>query len=128
MCIRDRPGGDIVNADFDQFFKQLAARYSKLPHSLLMHYARHYGSRCERLLAGISTVNELGQQFSELCFEVEIRYLVDNEWAFTSEDILYRRTKHALHMSASEIATVEQWLDRHSYQQAGFFAAYSSVS
>ena len=32
-------------------------------------------------------------------YEAEVRYLVATEWAQTAEDILYRRTKHYLHMS-----------------------------
>lgn len=107
------PGGDIVNADFDGFLVQLTEQYPDLPETLLLHYGRLYGSRCERLLAGVTTVTDLGQQFSELCFETEIRYLINNEWARTRDDILQRRTKHALHMSPAEIADVDRWLEEH---------------
>jgi len=107
------PGGDIVDADFEKFLAQLTERYRKLPGNLLLHYARLYGSRCEHILAGVCEVSDLGQQFSELCFEAEIRYLINHEWALTSDDILNRRTKHALHMSTEEQMSVARWLKRH---------------
>lgn len=121
------PGGDIINADFGTFLAQLTEHYPELPDNLLSHYARLYGSRCHRLLAGRRRVNQLGQQFSELCFEAEIVYLIDCEWAETLEDILHRRTKHALHMSPEEIASVEHWLTVHRTQHMHHFSEHSNA-
>lgn len=107
------PGGDIDNADFDNFLVQLSECYPHLPEKLLLHYARLYGSRSHKFLTGKTCVQELGQQFSELCFEAEIRYLMENEWAETIDDLLRRRTKHALHMTSEEISNLERWLEKH---------------
>jgi len=38
-----------------------------------------------------------------------VRYLMKQEWAETAEDILTRRTKHSLHMSAEEKAAFGAW-------------------
>ena len=40
-----------------------------------------------------------------------MRYLVANEWAQTPEDVLHRRTKQELHMSADERAAFAAWFD-----------------
>ena len=42
--------------------------------------------------------------------EREARFLIAQEWATKAEDILTRRTKHGLHLSASERADFEAWL------------------
>ena len=39
-----------------------------------------------------------------------IEYLIKNEWAKTSEDILWRRTKLGLEFSESEIAKLDDWI------------------
>ena len=40
-----------------------------------------------------------------------MRYLVANEWAQTPEDVLHRRTKQELHMTADERAAFAAWFD-----------------
>ncbi len=104
------PGGDMDDADFDTFLQRLNASHPDLPEALLHHYARLYGTRCTQLLADVKQLADLGQQFSQFCYEREVRYLIEQEWALTSDDILRRRTKHALHMSETEIAEFERWL------------------
>ena len=42
-------------------------------------------------------------------YEAEARYLVATEWAQTAEDILYRRTKHYLHLTPAERAAFADW-------------------
>ncbi|MGA7975125.1 MAG: glycerol-3-phosphate dehydrogenase C-terminal domain-containing protein, partial [Pseudolabrys sp.] len=40
----------------------------------------------------------------------EVRYLADNEWAETAEDVLWRRTKLGLKASDMEVAAIERFL------------------
>ena len=50
-----------------------------------------------------------------LFYEREARFLLRAEWARSAEDILDRRTKHGLHLSAGERAAFERlavWLER----------------
>ncbi|MBX2885422.1 MAG: glycerol-3-phosphate dehydrogenase [Granulosicoccus sp.] len=106
------PGGDIADADFDKWFGVFRQQYQQLPDELLHHYARLYGTRAEHLLNGITTCDQLGRFFGHTLYEAEVRYLVDVEWAQTSEDILERRTKHGLHLSANEQRQFIQWFER----------------
>lgn len=110
------PGGDIHQGNFELFEEQLLHQHPQLPPTLLHHYARLYGTRSQLLLSGVHTYSDLGQQFSEHCFEIEMRYLIQNEWAIGCADLLKRRTKHALHMSDQEIATVDIWLSNYMSQ------------
>jgi glycerol-3-phosphate dehydrogenase len=103
------PGGDIANADFEQFLGDLAGEYPWMPASLLKHYGRLYGTRTRALVGAARSLDELGRCFGKDFFEREASYLFDREWAVTSADILERRTKHGLHLSAEEMAAFEHW-------------------
>ena len=94
------PGGDIPNADFEGFLTEFRRSTPWLPEALARRYARAYGTRVDRLLAGARSLADLGEDFGDGLFEAEINYLVDQEWAQTAEDILWRRSKLGLHVSA----------------------------
>ncbi|RWC62330.1 glycerol-3-phosphate dehydrogenase [Mesorhizobium sp.] len=103
------PGGDLPNADFEQFLSDLHAEFSWLSPSLVKHYARSYGTRARHLLAGAQSEADLGRRFGPDLYEREARFLVETEWASTPADILERRTKHGLHIDAAERKTFEDW-------------------
>jgi glycerol-3-phosphate dehydrogenase len=110
---RPLPGGDLPGADFDAFHAALAARYRRMPAALLRRYARAYGSRAERLLEGATTRADLGEEVLPGLHAREIDYLRREEWAVTAEDILYRRSKLALHVPADGERRLDEWLRRH---------------
>jgi glycerol-3-phosphate dehydrogenase len=105
------PGGEIEGADAPRFLDRLQRDYPWLPRDLARHYAHLYGARIAAVIGGASSVAALGQRFGPLLYEAEVRYLMAREWAQTPEDILTRRTKHALHMSAQEKAAFGVWFD-----------------
>jgi len=92
------PGGNI--ADFDDFLKTQTTRYSWLPPALVERYTRTYGTRMDVFLDNSKSTNDLGRHLGDNLYEAEIYYLVGAEWARTTEDILWRRTKLGLHISA----------------------------
>ncbi|RUZ72732.1 glycerol-3-phosphate dehydrogenase, partial [Mesorhizobium sp. M7A.F.Ca.US.003.02.2.1] len=103
------PGGDLPNADFEQFLSDLHVEFPWLSPSLVKHYARSYGTRARQLLAGAQSEADLGRRFGPDLYEREAKFLVETEWAGTSADILERRTKHGLHISAAERKAFEDW-------------------
>jgi glycerol-3-phosphate dehydrogenase len=107
------PGGDMPRADFDAFFNDLTTRHPGLPRTLLHRYARAYGTRAERILAGASSTADLGEEVLPGLHVREIDYLRREEWARTAEDILYRRSKLALHVPADGAARLDDWLQAH---------------
>lgn len=103
------PGGDIPNADFTAFLGDIQLQYPWLPRDLALHWARLYGARIGMIIGDATSVAGLGKQFGARLFEAEVSYLCQHEWARTPEDILFRRTKENLHMSAHEIAEFSDW-------------------
>ena len=104
------PGGDMPNADFDDYQKRFSNEYEWLPENLTKHYLRLYGTSARQLLGDAKSLEDLGIHFGALLYEREVRYLIWEEWAQNAEDILWRRTKHGLHLSDSEKDAFADWL------------------
>ncbi|PKP72916.1 MAG: glycerol-3-phosphate dehydrogenase [Alphaproteobacteria bacterium HGW-Alphaproteobacteria-6] len=103
------PGGDLPGGDFDAFLGRLCHDHPWLPRDLARHYARLYGSEAGAVIGGAGDLGGLGRHFGGLLHEAEVRHLCAREWAETAEDILTRRTKHALHLSPAERAAFTDW-------------------
>ena len=112
------PGGEIENADYVLFLEKLKGDYPWMPRRLINHYGRLYGARIEKVVAGATSLQGLGRHFGADLYEAEVRYLVANEWAQTAEDILLRRTKQGLHLSADEKAVFAAWFNNELAQAA----------
>ena len=104
------PGGDIPDADIAAFAAQCAARHPWLPERLLRHFTRHYGSETDTLLAGCTSVEDLGEHFGAGLYAAEVDYLVRCEWARTAEDIMWRRTRKGLGVPADGARRLETHL------------------
>ena len=67
-----------------------------------------YGLRMERILKDARSMDDLGQCITGDLTEAETRYLVENEWAETADDVLWRRSKIGLLASKEQVAALEQ--------------------
>ncbi len=76
---------------------------------LVARLARAYGTRALDVL--IAMAKGEAQFFGAGLSDVEARFLVRHEFARTSEDILWRRSRLGLHMQASEIEAFTRWFD-----------------
>ena len=101
------PGGDM--ADFGAFRSRFIAGHGWLPPDVAHHYARSYGTRAEALLDGARSLADLGRHFGGQLYEREAEFLRQTEWARHAQDVLERRTKHYLHMSAAECDAFSTW-------------------
>lgn len=112
------PGGDVPVEAWDQFVDQLGDRYPWLPTRLRERYARAYGTRIERLIAGAKSLVDLGEEVLPQLYAREVDYLRREEWALTAEDILWRRSKLGLHLPQGSEQRLDQWLAREDIQPA----------
>ncbi len=100
------PGGEMPGADYESFINTLRDEFPGVQRGLILHLARRYGTRTREILKG-----DLGRHFGGWLYEAEARYLAAKEWAMTAEDVLYRRTKHYLHLTEGERAAFSAWFD-----------------
>ena len=110
------PGGDIADADFEQFLSTQINRYPEFSQDYLRRLARAYGTRMGKLIDKATSFDELGRHFGAGLTEAEVYYLVENEYALTADDILWRRSKLGLHMTAKERSAFDRWFaDRSAF-------------
>jgi glycerol-3-phosphate dehydrogenase len=107
------PGGDMPGADFEGFLAQARVRYGWLAPTLLHRYARAYGTRMDRMLAGCSKVTDLGEEVLPGLYAKEVIYLRAAEFARTAQDVLYRRSKLGVHLAADSENILDEWLAQH---------------
>jgi len=96
------PGGDVGEAGIGGYLLDLAHRRPGIPLPTLARLARRYGTRTDVLLGSAKQMSDLGADLGGGLTEREIAYLREREWAQIPDDILWRRTKAGLHMTAEE--------------------------
>ena len=88
------PGSDFASRE--EAKQSLTARHPGVPEAVLQAVFRRHGT----LAATVLGDGNLGEHYGAGLTEREVRYLVDNEWAQSAEDVLWRRTKAGLHLDA----------------------------
>ena len=106
---RDRPfpGGD--TGDFDRFLADIRTRWPFLGDARSARMAHAYGTALNGMLANVRSETGMGEAFGAGLTEVEARWMRSREWARTAADMLERRSKLGLAMTAAERARLEAW-------------------
>lgn len=102
------PGGEMPS--FPAFLGELQRDFAALDPIWLERLARRHGTRARDLLDGVRTPADLGRSFGGGLCEREVDWLVREEWAVDAVDILWRRTKCGLHMTADERAAFAAYM------------------
>ncbi len=103
------PGGDIDGTHAD-FVIAMRERYSWLPADLCNRWCRLYGTRIREIIGSAQSLKELGELLAPGLYEAEVDYLVTHEFAQTSDDILWRRTRLGLRLTPAETARLSAHL------------------
>lgn len=106
------PGGEMTS--FTDFVNELASKHAFLPQAMLIRLAQAYGSRCYELLKDCHSMADLGQHFGADLYECEVNFMIKTEWAESLDDIIWRRSKLGLFLSAQEQANLKAWLETHA--------------
>ena len=85
----------------------------ELPRVCANRLAHAYGTRAAKWLGNAKSPADLGQAFGATLTESEVRYLMASEWARTAEDVIWRRSKLGLRLSAGEVAALDDWIAAH---------------
>jgi glycerol-3-phosphate dehydrogenase len=104
------PGGDMDVSAVGELSTQLLRSYPFLDAVHANRLAHAYGTRAAKVLGGAKSAEDLGRWFGAGLTEVEINYLTTFEWACTTEDVIWRRSKLGLRLTPSEVAALDAWI------------------
>jgi glycerol-3-phosphate dehydrogenase len=107
------PGGDMDVSAVAALTAELIRTYPFLASAHANRLAHAYGTRATKWLGTAKSLADLGQAFGATLTESEVRYLMLSEWARTAEDVVWRRSKLGLRLSAEEIAALDAWMAAH---------------
>ena len=108
------PGGGFPPESFDDQAAQLLRAYPFLSKAHARRLVHAYGTEATVLLGEARSEADLGRVFGADLTEAEVIHLMDREWALTAEDVLWRRSKLGLRLSAEERAALEAFMAERS--------------
>ncbi|GEM17718.1 glycerol-3-phosphate dehydrogenase [Gluconobacter oxydans NBRC 3293] len=103
------PGGEFAPKDFDAQLSRFRAHAPHLSERTSWRLMRNYGLRA--YIIATSTPEGMGQMFGDTLSAREVDYLIDNEWARTAEDILWRRSRLGLFVSDADRAALQTYVE-----------------
>ena len=90
------PGGEMKVSMLSDFEKKLQTKYHFLSHKIIKRLARSYGKTSFDIFGDAENLGSLGVDFGAGLYEIEVKHLLEKEWARTADDILFRRSKLGL--------------------------------
>lgn len=106
------PGGNF-SCSREQLAETIHANYPWLPQALILRYVTQFGTYTWQLLANVSSKQEMGIEFSNSAhgiYQREVDYLLEHEMVRTLDDLIWRRTKLGLYLSAEEQQALADYL------------------
>ena len=94
------PGGHFSN--HETLTADLAKQYPWLTPAMVARFVRSYGTLCHHFLHDCTALRDLGIDFGGGLSQKEVDYLMAFEWAYSAEDILWRRSKLGLVLNATQ--------------------------
>ncbi len=104
------PGGDFAVDGVAGLIAGLQADYPFLTDRWTRRLVRAYGTEARQVLGDAESAEDLGRDFGATLREVEIRWLMTREYAVTAEDVVWRRSKLGLRLSANQIAEIDRFM------------------
>ena len=106
------PGGDFSLTEKTKIVDGLAKKYDYLDVDYIHRLFSLYGTRVEYILKNVSSIDDLGLHFGRDLYQVEVDYLMQEEFALFPEDVLERRTKLYLFLDYDKIESLDNYMQK----------------
>ncbi|MDY0057944.1 MAG: glycerol-3-phosphate dehydrogenase [Methyloversatilis sp.] len=104
------PGADAAGpTQRSELVRRLAQRHPSLSSGWVAALVGRHGSTTSRLLEQMAQDGDPGRDFGGGLYEAEARWCAQHEWARSVDDVLWRRTKCGVGMSAAQRDAFAQW-------------------
>ncbi len=110
------PGGNIPTGSINKLAHDLCNNFPFLDQPQALRLTSLYGTIAFKILRGAKSISDLGQCFGANLFESEVDYLIEQEFALTANDILYRRTKLGLLLNYAEKEKLNTYMNQNKLQ------------
>ncbi|MGH1366969.1 MAG: glycerol-3-phosphate dehydrogenase [Maritimibacter sp.] len=104
------PGGDFAVDGVDALVAQTKETYPFLTERWARRLVRAYGTEVPKVLGEAKTREDLGTDFGADLYQVEVRWLMEKEFVRAASDVVWRRSKLGLRLSAAQISTLDDWI------------------
>jgi glycerol-3-phosphate dehydrogenase len=112
------PGGDFAVDGGVEVFAGLLRRYPFIEPTILRRLVRAYGTEAGKLLSGVKSADDLGLKFGAGLTAREVDYLMDHEWAQSTDDVLWRRSKLGLRLGPIEVSLLDAYMQARKAKRA----------
>ncbi len=104
------PGGDFQVDGVRDLIDALKRDYPFLTDFHARRLIRAYGTEARQVLGTAKSAADLGRDFGATITEAELRWLKTREYARTAEDVIWRRSKLGLRLTAEQVAEIDAWM------------------
>ena len=105
------PGGNFPTNGVTALKAEYRLAYPFLTAATVDRIASAYGTDARAWLGTAEGWEALDGEIAHGLSAAEVQWMVDREWARTTDDILWRRSKLGLYFSGDEVAKLAAWLE-----------------
>ncbi|MBJ7500934.1 MAG: glycerol-3-phosphate dehydrogenase [Sphingopyxis sp.] len=106
------PGGNFATDGLAGLKAEYRLAYPFLAAATVDRIARAYGTDARRWLGDAADWNALGGEIAHELSVAEVRWMAMHEWARTTDDVLWRRSKLGLHFTPAETGLLADHVER----------------
>ena len=104
------PGGDFPVGDVERLIAELRNLYPFLDPFWARRLIRAYGTESRTVLGDAKTAADMGERFGSTLTAREVTWLMTREFARFAEDVVWRRNKLGLRLTAGQIMALDVWM------------------
>lgn len=106
------PGGDFPIDGVQNEIEKLKSQFSFIEDDHATRLILSYGTYAKDILQDATQISDLGLYFGADLYQKEVEYLQANEWVFSAEDILYRRTKLGIAFTKKQTEKLSDFINK----------------
>ncbi|MFK7866736.1 MAG: glycerol-3-phosphate dehydrogenase [Alphaproteobacteria bacterium] len=104
------PGGAFPVDGVDDLLAGLKKAYPFMTDAHADRFIKSYGSDSALMLGNIKSIQDMGAHFGHDLYEIEVKWLLNNEFALNAQDILWRRSKLGLYLTKAQADDLDKWI------------------
>ena len=104
------PGGDFAINGFDALVERLGQDFPFLSSFCARRFIRSYGTDSWNILAGADKKSDIEPFFGAGLSAKEVVWLMENEFARTADDVVWRRSKLGLRLTKQQVSALDAFM------------------